>query len=138
MVLSRRGGNGTIGLLTQEITVSYLHTTYHCIALKSSYHFVFCGMWVMQQVRIEAMNVNYVVREVGKQSEFVRECSAHRKPVCVFQLWANCRTWWFILSWISKVSLCNVSLNWLDKRVKYLCVFLWVFNMLKHQLNSQM
>lgn len=82
MVLSRRGGNGTTGLLTPEITISYLHTKYHCIVLKSSYHFDFRDT-VMQQVRIEAMNVNYVVREVRKQqSEFVRECSGHSLCVC--------------------------------------------------------
>lgn len=83
MVLNRRGGNGTTSLLTPEIAVSYLHTKYWCIVLKNSYHFVLHDMWVMQQVRIEAMNVNYVVGEIRKQSEFVRECSAYRKPVYV-------------------------------------------------------
>lgn len=81
MFLNRRRGNGTTGLLTPEITISYLHTKYQCIVLKNSYHFVLHDAWVMQQVRREAMNVNYVVREMRKQS--VRECSAYRKPLCV-------------------------------------------------------
>lgn len=29
------------------------------------------------------MNANCIVREIRKESEFVRDCSAYRKPVCI-------------------------------------------------------